>query len=201
MIGIEGFRSKAARTGKLSGISRGAIRDAEGRLTGAWCEVHRKDWEKPAREEVPLCEYATGKNNWAKMPETMIKKVAEAACLRMAFADDLGGVYIEEEFDRKAEASQNEPPQIPSMTQIGKEQTDFTVIDEYTIPYGVLKHHSIERAHSTPEKTQKLNDFLSEIIAKADRLKKPIPIWAKELIERVEAFRMSPEDDIPGFDE
>ena len=45
-------------------------------------------------------EYNTGKAMWAKMPETMIKKVAEAAALRMAFPDELGGLYAQEEMDQ-----------------------------------------------------------------------------------------------------
>lgn len=100
VVGIDGFRVKAARTGKLVGIKRGAIRDEAGKLIGAWCEVYRKDWTHPAREEVSLAEYNTGKAMWAKMPETMIKKVAEAAALRMAFPDDLGGMYAEEEMQQ-----------------------------------------------------------------------------------------------------
>ncbi|MGE0527859.1 MAG: phage recombination protein Bet, partial [Bdellovibrionales bacterium] len=86
IVGIEGFRSKAARTGKLAGIKRGVLRDAKGKCVGGWCEVYRSDWQHPAREEVSLAEYNTGKSQWAKMPETMIKKVAEVAALRMAFA-------------------------------------------------------------------------------------------------------------------
>lgn len=100
VVGIEGFRARAGKTGKLSGIKRGAVRSESGELVGAWAEVYRSDWKGCAREEVPLAEYNTGKGNWAKMPETMIKKVAEAAALRMAFPDDLGGVYTDEEMDQ-----------------------------------------------------------------------------------------------------
>jgi len=100
IIGIEGFRARAAKTGKLNGIKRGALRGADGSLIGAFAEVYRSDWKECAREEVSLSEYSTGKNNWAKMPETMIKKVAEAAALRMAFPDDLGGVYTKEEMEQ-----------------------------------------------------------------------------------------------------
>lgn len=102
VVGIDGFRAKAARTGKLSGIKRGAIRDSAGKLVGAWAEVYRTDWTHPAREEVPLSEYDKGSGTWRSMPETMIKKVAEAAALRMAFPDDLGGVYEQAEMDQAA---------------------------------------------------------------------------------------------------
>ena len=40
---------------------------------------------------------------WGRMPETMIKKVAEAAALRMAFPADLSGVYADEEMPQEAE--------------------------------------------------------------------------------------------------
>lgn len=102
VVGIDGFRSLAARTGKQVGVKRGVVRDSEGKCVGAWCEIYRSDWQHPAREEVSLAEYSTGKAMWAKMPETMIKKVAEAAALRMAFPDDLGGVYSEEEMHQAA---------------------------------------------------------------------------------------------------
>ena len=57
---------------------------------------------------------------WYTMPQTMIKKVAEAGALRRAF--DLGGLYIEEEMDtsyvvydaqeEQAEGEQKEPQKI-----------------------------------------------------------------------------------------
>ena len=105
VVGIDGFRAKASATGKHSGTKRGVIRDDKGLCIGAWCEVYRSDWLQPAREEVSLREYDTGKGPWAKMPETMLKKVAEAAALRMAFPDELGGVYSKEEMDQ-AEATE-----------------------------------------------------------------------------------------------
>ena len=100
IVGIDGIRAKASRTGKLAGIKRGVILDDEGRLVAGWCEVYRSDWLHPIREEVPLSEYNTGKAQWATKPQTMLKKVAEAAALRMAFPDDLGGIYSEEEIQK-----------------------------------------------------------------------------------------------------
>jgi hypothetical protein len=37
---------------------------------------------------------------WKTMPEVMIKKVAEMLVYRMAFAAELGGLYIKEEMDQ-----------------------------------------------------------------------------------------------------
>lgn len=123
VIGIDGFRSRASRTGKLSGIKRGVIRNDKGQCVGGWADVYRSDWTHPAHEEVPLNEYIdTYKDTWRNMPETMIKKVAEVAALRMAFPDDLAGLYLREEFDQAerpvkdvtAESSAVVPAALPS---------------------------------------------------------------------------------------
>lgn len=100
VVGIDGFRAIAGRTGLHCGTARGVLRDDNGKLIGAWAEVDRKDWRRPAREEVSFAEYNTGRSAWAKLPESMIKKVAEVAALRMAFPDDLGGVYESAEMDQ-----------------------------------------------------------------------------------------------------
>jgi phage recombination protein Bet len=109
--GIDGLRVIANRAkaedGKrlLAGIKRGSIKDLDGKVIGGWAEVYRHDWTQPAREEVDFEEYvqrnakgeATGL--WVSKPETMIKKCAEAAALRMAFPEDLGDLYIDEEME------------------------------------------------------------------------------------------------------
>lgn len=68
-----------------------------GRLVGAYAIVHRKDLDFPIIKEVLLSEYNTSKSNWAKMPETMIKKVAEAQALRFAFPEIFQGTWHEAE--------------------------------------------------------------------------------------------------------
>lgn len=70
-------------------------------IAGAVCYVYRKDWKEPLIHAVAFREYFKQNNSrmgpWYTMPQTMIKKVAEAGALRRAF--DLGGLYIEEEMD------------------------------------------------------------------------------------------------------
>ncbi len=97
VVGLDGFRSLAEKTGKHRGTRRGVLKDSQGNLTGGWAEVSREGWVHPARAEVSLSEYGKNQGNWKTMPETMITKVAECAALRMAFPDDLGGVYGEDE--------------------------------------------------------------------------------------------------------
>lgn len=121
IVGIEGFRVRASRTGKHAGTRRGIMRDKNGKCVGAFADVYRSDWQQPAHEEVSLSEYNTGKSNWAKMPETMIKKVAEASALRMAFPDELGGVYTKEEMDQ-AEEHRVEPISEPAPVRVVEPQ-------------------------------------------------------------------------------
>ncbi len=140
VVGIEGFRSIAQRTGVFAGIKRGTIKDATGKLLGAWAEVHRKDWEHPAREEVSLAEYQGTSPIWRKMPETMIKKVAECAALRMAFPNDLGGVYgHEEEGAIEASSSANH-----SASQHQPTEADGVIDGPYRIDFGSYPKLSIE---------------------------------------------------------
>jgi len=93
-------------------------------IAGAVCYVYRKDWKEPLIHAVAFKEYFKQNNSrmgpWYTMPQTMIKKVAEAGALRRAF--DLGGLYIEEEMDtsyvvydvqeEQAEVKQKEPQKV-----------------------------------------------------------------------------------------
>lgn len=114
IVGLEGFRALAQRTGKRAGTKRGVTKDDDGNLISAWCEVYRTDWQHPAREEVSLAEYSKSHGQWKTMPETMLKKVAECAALRMAFPDELGGVYGEEE---RQVIEVKEPAKIPQQIE------------------------------------------------------------------------------------
>lgn len=140
VIGIEGFRAKAGRTGKMSGVKTGVIKDDNGTILYGWAEVSRSDWKEPARAEVPFAEYTKSSGNWAKMPETMIKKVAEAAALRMAFPDDLGGVYIpEEEEALAANASVRINAEQPT-----EDDGDPDAITEWTYKVGMFARRGLD---------------------------------------------------------
>jgi phage recombination protein Bet len=74
-----------------------------GQLIGAYCIVAKKNSSKPIYVFVEFKEYNSGKSNWASKPATMIKKVAEAQALRMAFQELFAGSYAPEELDRERE--------------------------------------------------------------------------------------------------
>lgn len=79
-------------------------------LIGGWARAHRRG-RKPYYSEVPLAEYNTGKSNWAKMPGTMIAKVAEMHALRGAFPQEFQGMYSPEEMAQAQEVQAVvEPP-------------------------------------------------------------------------------------------
>lgn len=96
---IDGMRAlarrRAAYTRKL-GLTEADVTVAAGktekRIVGAWCEIQRTGDAAPFRSDVLFDEYNKG-GSWDRMPETMIKKVAEAHALRAAFPDALDGVY------------------------------------------------------------------------------------------------------------
>ncbi|MCF8010866.1 MAG: recombinase RecT [Clostridiales bacterium] len=108
IIGIDGFRAVAERSGKLGGVIKEPVYNEKGQLVRATAKIYRNDWQEPAVESLPFREYCKTKEGkpvgmWASMPETLLKKCAEAAGYRMAFALELGGnVYIEEELDKNA---------------------------------------------------------------------------------------------------
>jgi len=68
-----------------------------GSLAGAYCIVKRKRSSKPVFTYIEFKEYSTGKSLWNSKPATMIKKVAEAQGLRMAFQEMFSGTYSDSE--------------------------------------------------------------------------------------------------------
>lgn len=120
IVGIDGFRIKAARTGQHAGIddprynlqANGAYETAaqvkvSGKLpVSCTVTVYRiiGGQRCPFTATCIFDEYypavASGKGGFSKaatMPFNMIAKCAEAKALKMAFSDELSGLHIEEE--------------------------------------------------------------------------------------------------------
>lgn len=95
-------------------------------LIGAWCKVYIKGYREPMYDEVALAEYSTGKSNWAKMPGTMLRKVAICHALREAFPDDFQGLYGAEEMvaDKITEQEYEEVEIVPSDKEITELDTE-----------------------------------------------------------------------------
>jgi phage recombination protein Bet len=78
-------------------------------LLGGWARVHDSRRRYPAYDSVSLAEYSTGKSGWAKMPATMVRKVALVHALREAYPDSFGGLYDSAEVERGDRAPEAVP--------------------------------------------------------------------------------------------
>jgi phage recombination protein Bet len=73
-----------------------------GNMVGAFCAVYKKNLAVPYFVTVRIEEYIKAQSTWKTMPETMIKKVAEAQALRGAYQGIFSGTYDESEvYDAK----------------------------------------------------------------------------------------------------
>jgi phage recombination protein Bet len=117
-----------------------------GNLAGAYCIVKRKSSSKPIFVYVELKEYDTNKSLWATKKATMIKKVAEAQCLRMAFQELFGGTYSEDEFvpENKEDRNTNAQLRVSNLIE-GKAK----------------KIHTMNEIILCIEDAQEINDLLS----------------------------------------
>lgn len=125
IAGKDAFVKRATRNSKYQGHKAGiTVIGQDGKLhkragsmllqseqlVGGWCEVYVDGYAVPIFEEVSFSEYNApdkyGKNGWANMPATMIRKVALCHALREAFPEDLGGLYGAEEMDQARNTTQ-----------------------------------------------------------------------------------------------
>ena len=126
VVGKDAFTRRAAQIPECKGWSAGVAvvtqkneyQEREGtivlpgeKLVGGWCAVGREGWENPFKATVNLGEYNTGKSMWAKMPATMIRKVAIVQALREAFPDKFQGMYDQSEMGADGTLPENELPQ------------------------------------------------------------------------------------------
>lgn len=119
MPGIYEYRTTANRTGQYMGHSRpeyGEVIDFHGVSTPEWCSLTVYRWNEASKQRVefPVTVYfseccgmkwdkeAKGHRpnaRWAKAPRQMLTKCTEAAALREAFPDELGGEHTAEEME------------------------------------------------------------------------------------------------------
>jgi phage recombination protein Bet len=119
MPGIYEYRTTAQRTGEYLGHSRpiyGPPLEQFGVLAPEWCELTIYRWNGASGQKVefPVCAFfkeacavtkdkQTGRlvanDRWSKAPIQMLTKCTEAAGLREAFPDELGGEPTAEEMD------------------------------------------------------------------------------------------------------
>lgn len=117
--GIDGYRKRAAATGVYAGsevitepetapvptVARATVfRMVGGQRVSFTATARWSEYVQTTRDGKPAA-------MWAKMPHTMLEKVAEAKALRRAFPDELSGVYAEEEMHQ----ADNTRPAAPAL--------------------------------------------------------------------------------------
>jgi phage recombination protein Bet len=76
---------------------KGTLVLADEDIVGGWARVARADRKLDVETTVSFSEFSTGRAMWAKMPATMIEKVAIVKSLRTAFPATFSGLYDQAE--------------------------------------------------------------------------------------------------------
>lgn len=154
---IDGLRIVAQRSGNYGGQTPAYWCGEDGVWKEVWTAstppvaakigVYYKDSTNPTWAIAKFDSYAVAYNGklsglWAKMPDLMIAKCAEALALRKAFPNDLSGIYSSEEMQQVESNNNNNAspvvveiaePTVTPIENVSQEQIDRVLVTLETI--------------------------------------------------------------------
>lgn len=156
--GIYEHRTTAQRTNEYMGHADpefGPVKEHMGVNAPEWCKFTVYRWHQASKTRVafPVTTYFaevvatawdkesrsyTVNSRWTKAPRQMLTKCAEAAALRAAFPDEIGGEMSAEEMDGYSEPTPAEPTQSINIDDIGAppEPEDGAIIEGEVVEDG-----------------------------------------------------------------
>lgn len=139
VIGIDGFRANAEKTGQYLGSEPPEWCGEDGQWKKVWLDpkppvwarvgVKRKGFDTIYTPVKFSSYYKAGSDAWQRMPEHMLAKVAETAAIRKAFPQVFTGVYSNDEMGASGiiiEHDPNEKVGKPAQTPL----VDVDALDE-----------------------------------------------------------------------
>ncbi len=138
IVGIDGLRLLAARTGQFRGTTAPQWCDDTGQWHDVWVAktppaaakvgVMREGFAEPVYGVVMWSEFGGKGGTWNKMPAHMLSKVAESHALRKAFPAEMSGLYTSDEMAQ----SQRPTPAAPVVSVAHLVPESHDIVDEAT---------------------------------------------------------------------
>ena len=108
MTSIHGKIGKAMKSGNYNGYEIEKEYDEKHEIFAMTAKVYRKDVDRPFAFRALRSEYDKKQALWKEKPEMMLEKCALSMALSRAFPEEVGGLFVPEEFGSNAQRIESE---------------------------------------------------------------------------------------------